>query len=213
VTRPGGDDLTATPLSTLLDGELAPLPLEGWRQMTLHGQVDRIGPSSQHPDLVQVEVSVPPAGPPAAPCRRCRGRKVVPDFTHWDRLHGEPTPVPCPECTTCTATALHALAGVVRCTLPAGHYDAKAATSNPHQAAPDRRTGRYLHWTDDAHAATAHASPTVPLLERPIRLVRLNCPTCGSAPVEEDPRLPGVLRCGNCREHLGHGYFDEGGGA
>lgn len=31
-------------------------------------------------------------------CKRCFGRKIVPDFKQWDSYHGEPAPVPCPNC-------------------------------------------------------------------------------------------------------------------
>jgi hypothetical protein len=148
------------------------------------------------------------------PCQWCRGTRVVPDFKQWDYYHGEPKPMPCPECTQCSATALHALAGVLRCSLKPGHYDEEkrpesSFSGDPggwHQSAPDRQ-GQRVAWTDKAHAATPHNSPTVPLLDRPLGLIRLRCPTCGIAPAEEDPRLPGVLRCRNCQEHLGHGHF------
>ncbi|MFD9190371.1 hypothetical protein ACFWCA_19335 [Streptomyces phaeochromogenes] len=60
MTRPGNHELAPEELAGLLGGELPPtLPLEGWRTMTLHCQVDAIGPSDQHPDLVKVEVSFP----------------------------------------------------------------------------------------------------------------------------------------------------------
>jgi hypothetical protein len=217
LNKPGNQELAPEELAMLLGGEVpSTLPLEGWSTVTVHCQVDGIGPSDRHPDLVKLELSFPPAKTPSS-CRRCRGRKVVPDFKQWDAHHGEPKPVPCPECTTCTATALHALAGTVRCALPAGHYDEDkqppdgAFGEDPggwHQAALDRDDTRRLCWTDKAHAATPHDSPTVPLLDRPIQLIRLNCPTCGPTPVEEHPRLPGALRCRNCKEHLGHGHFE-----
>ncbi|MGP4046859.1 hypothetical protein [Streptomyces sp. 2A115] len=217
MTRPGNQELAPEELSKLLGGELpSTLPLEGWHTLTLHCQVDAIGPSDRHQDLVKLEVSFPPAAPDS-PCKRCRGRKIVPDFNQWNPYYGEPKPVPCPECTTCTATALHSLAGVVRCAQPAGHYDEEkrpeggAFSENPggwHQSAPDREGAR-ICWTDKAHAATPHDSPTVPLLERPIQLIRLNCPTCGPTAVEEHPRLPDSLRCRNCKEHLGHGHFED----
>lgn len=96
-----GREITAEELRTLLDGQLpAVLPLEGWRSMTLDCQVDSIGPSGRHPDLVELTVSFPPPAPqPSAPrCRRCGGRRVVPDFTN-PNAYGEPSPKPCPDCT------------------------------------------------------------------------------------------------------------------
>ncbi|MGW8387146.1 hypothetical protein ACWGMW_16275 [Streptomyces albidoflavus] len=57
----------------LRGGELpATLPLEGWTKVTLHGQVDAVGPSDLHPDLSKVEVSLPPGvelpASAASPC-------------------------------------------------------------------------------------------------------------------------------------------------
>ncbi|MGW2496235.1 hypothetical protein ACWCV2_17255 [Streptomyces pseudogriseolus] len=74
------------------------LPLEGWSSMTLHCQVDAIGPSDRHPDLVKLELSIPPAA------------RVLPG---------------------------------------------------------------------------------------------INCGNCGPTSTEQHPRRPGVLRCANCKEHLG----------
>ncbi|MCX4912840.1 hypothetical protein [Streptomyces sp. NBC_00687] len=34
----------------------------------------------------------------AARCQRCKGQKIVPDFTNWDTDHAEPLPKPCPDC-------------------------------------------------------------------------------------------------------------------
>ncbi|MFF8696207.1 hypothetical protein ACF08W_28750 [Streptomyces sp. NPDC015144] len=69
MTGPGNHEL-AEELSELLGGELpSTLPLEGWRTATLHCQVDAIGPSERHVDLVELEVSFPPPKRPrpAAP--------------------------------------------------------------------------------------------------------------------------------------------------
>ncbi|MEU6756027.1 hypothetical protein [Streptomyces sp. NPDC046685] len=91
-------EIATEELRELLEGELPDaLPLDGWRGMTLHCQVDAIGPSSRHPDLVQLQVSFPPPKPPAPRCRRCSDRRVVPDFTNRN-AYGEPTPKPCPAC-------------------------------------------------------------------------------------------------------------------
>jgi hypothetical protein len=68
VNRPGNREITAWQLPELMGGELpASLPIEGWRTMTLHCQVDAIGPSDQHLDLVKLEVSFPPAAPDSRP--------------------------------------------------------------------------------------------------------------------------------------------------
>ncbi|MEU1592815.1 hypothetical protein ABZ468_08115 [Streptomyces sp. NPDC005708] len=206
MTRPGNREIAPQELSALLGGELPnTLPLEGWTTLTLHCQVDAIGPSDQHPDLVKLEVSLPPATRPAPPCRRCGGRRVLPDVK-W----GEPTQKPCPECSidrgplpsdgTCTATMLHALAGALRCNRPAGHYDEarKPGTYSDddpeppdpggwHESKPGRNGSRWT-WSDTADGAVPHKAA---------------CPTCGPMPLEEHPRLPRVLRCVNCKEHLG----------
>ncbi|CAM5236998.1 DksA C4-type domain-containing protein OS=Streptomyces griseomycini OX=66895 GN=FHS37_006650 PE=4 SV=1 [Streptomyces griseomycini] len=89
--------------------------------MTLHCQVDAIGPSDRHPDLVKLEVSFPPVQAP------------------------------------------------------------------PVQAPPVMRA---------------------PLIGQPIQEIRLVCGTCGLVPVEEHPRILDVLRCVNCKEHLGVGRFE-----
>lgn len=61
MTRPGNREFAPDQLTELIGGELLPpLPLEGWRTVTLHCQVDAIGPSDRHPDLVRLEVSFPP---------------------------------------------------------------------------------------------------------------------------------------------------------
>ncbi|MFI8206766.1 hypothetical protein [Streptomyces sp. NPDC085937] len=215
MTRPGNHELAPEELSKLLGGELpSELPLEGWSTTTLHCQVDAIGPSEQHPDLVKVELSFPPPKPPAPPCRRCRGRGVISDYSRWDALAS----LPCPECagevTTCTATMLHALAGRVSCSLPAGHYEpsVEPAGSHPggwHQSEPDRDGTRFI-WNDAADAATPHVSST-PAVPRPLQRLRLTCPLCGPTLVEEHPRNPGTLRCVNCKEHLARGRLEEAG--
>lgn len=57
---PGNRELTTGELPSLVGGELpAVLPLEGWTTITLHGQLDRVGPSSRHPDLAEIVVSIP----------------------------------------------------------------------------------------------------------------------------------------------------------
>ncbi|MFE4579374.1 hypothetical protein [Streptomyces chartreusis] len=109
MSGPGNHGSAPEELSTLLGGELpSKLPLEGWLTVAMHCQVDAIGPADQHEDLVRLEVLFPPPKLPSPPCRRCRGRGVLPDFTQWDSYHREPKPVPCPECTgevtTCNAT-------------------------------------------------------------------------------------------------------------
>lgn len=199
MTLLGNKELAPEELAKLLGGELpSTLPLEGWRTVTLHCQVDAIGPSDRHPDLVKLEVSFPPAQAPTPPCKTCRGNRVVPDFTRWNRHHGEPEPALCPECTACTATALHAVAGVVRCAQPAGHYDEEKwpdhekgdpAAPDPggwHQSAPDRN-GTRVTWNDKADAATPHGAAPEPAVERPLQRVGITCPTCGPTSLEEHP--------------------------
>jgi hypothetical protein len=219
MTAPGNREITAEELSELLGGELpSTLPLEGWRTVTLHCQVDAIGRSDRHEDLVQLEVSFPPPKPPAPPCRRCRGRGVIPDFSQWDSYHGEPKPVPCPECTgevtTCSATMLHAVAGRVSCGRPAGHYNpavmpVREQPGGWHQSEPDRDGTRFT-WNDMYDAATPHgADPLTPAVPRPLQRVRLTCPTCGPTILEDHPRRPGTLRCANCKEHLARGRIEE----
>ncbi|MFD9394192.1 hypothetical protein ACFWBB_26670 [Streptomyces sp. NPDC060000] len=215
--RPGNQELAPAELSKLLGGELpSTLPLEGWRTVTLHCQVDAIGPSDRHQDLVKLEVSFPP---PTPPCRRCRGRGVIPDFSQWDSYHGEPKPVPCPECTgevtTCSATMLHAMAGRVSCGQAAGHYDPSVmpVRDQPggwHQSEPDRDGTRFT-WNDMYDAATSHGSdPLEPTVPRPPQRIRITCPTCGPImPLEKHPRRPETLRCANCKEHLGRGRLED----
>lgn len=163
MTRPGNREIHPQELAQLLGGELPDtLPLEGWRTLTLHCQVDAIGPSDRHPDLVQLEVSFPPAKP-AAPCSTCRGRGTIPDLARWDAA-----PVPCPECdgtaVLCTATMLHALCGRVQCAEPAGHYDEARMPAGGvdarepggwHYSAPDR-DGRRFIWSDQADGVVPH---------------------------------------------------------
>lgn len=173
MTRPGNKELTPEELTGLLGGELpSALPLEGWRTMTLHCQLDAIGPSDRHPDLVKLEVSFPPP----LPCRRCRGRGAIPDFNQWDTYHGGPRPLPCPECTgevtTCSATMLHAVAGRVSCGRSAGHYDpalmpVRDQPGGWHQSEPERDGTRFA-WNDMYDAATPHgADPLAPAVLRP----------------------------------------------
>lgn len=219
MTRPGNHEIAPAELVKLLGGEVpSTLPLEGWGTVTLHCQVDAIGPSAKHPDLVQLDVSFPPPKPPAPPCRHCRGRGVIPDFNQWDSYHGEPMPVPCPECagevTTCSAAMLHAVAGRVLCGQPAGHYDpalmpVRDQPGGWHQSAPDR-DGTQFTWNDMYDAATPHgADPLTPAVPRPPQRVRLTCPTCGPTILENHPHSPGMLRCANCKEHLAHGRLED----
>lgn len=95
VTRPGNQELAPEELSKLLGGELpSTLPLEGWRTVTLHCQIDVIGPSDRHPDLVKLEVSFPPAADSGRPCEACRRSGAVPSTARWDDRRA----VPRPEC-------------------------------------------------------------------------------------------------------------------
>jgi hypothetical protein len=74
VIRPGNHEIAPAELPGLLGGELpSKLPLEGWCTVTLHCQVDAIGPSDRHEDLVRLEVSFPPPKPPAPPRRGAPG--------------------------------------------------------------------------------------------------------------------------------------------
>ncbi|MFF4057699.1 hypothetical protein ACFYZ0_18320 [Streptomyces sp. NPDC001708] len=69
VSQPGNHEITAADLAK---GELSyALPLEGWSGMTLHCQVDAIGPSELHPDLVKLEVSFPPVARAGTNCPTC----------------------------------------------------------------------------------------------------------------------------------------------
>ncbi|GAA5070850.1 hypothetical protein [Streptomyces similanensis] len=169
----GNREFAPAELTALVGGELpSTLPLEGWQALTLHCQVDAIGPSELHPDLVKVELSLPPAAAMAPPsrCRACQGRGLVPDP---EDLSGRPKPVLCPECTACTATNVHALMGLARCALPAGHYNSEQRPAPPadepfsadpggwHQTAPDRE-GVRLCWADSAAGSTPHGSPILP---------------------------------------------------
>ncbi|OVZ99577.1 hypothetical protein B9W64_37935 [Streptomyces sp. CS159] len=209
MNQPGNREITTGELPDLTRAELpSALPLEGWNTVTLHCQVDAIGPSELHPDLVKLELSFPPEKAPE-PCPRCHGRKVVPPAWHCE----EDGPAPCPECSACTATALHAVLGRVRCALPAGHYDEERrpapGSGEPfsrdpggwHQSARDRE-GLQLCWADTADAATPHGAPAAPDARRGWA-VSLACPTCGgSTGGELHPRIKGVVRCANCKEHL-----------
>ncbi|MFE1206280.1 hypothetical protein ACFW5V_31855 [Streptomyces sp. NPDC058762] len=192
---PGNQELSAEELSELLGGELpATLPLEGWRTVSVHCQVDSIGPSERHPDLVKVELSFPPEKA-SKPCARCHDKKVIPPPWHCE----EDGSAPCPVCSACTATALHAVLGRVRCALPAGHYDEErrpaSGSGEPfprdpggwHQSARDRE-GLRLCWADTADSASPHGA--------------VDCPACGPTVAEEHPRIPRLLRCANCKEHL-----------
>lgn len=136
----GNQELAPEELSKLLGGELPPtLPLEGWRTVTVHCQVDAIGPSDRHADLVKVELSFPPEVLPE-PCPLCRGRTVVPGYRHL----GDEEVRPCPACTVTVRPAVE----------PSG-------------------------W-----------------------VVPLSCPMCGPMGAEPHPRITGVVRCVNCKEHL-----------
>jgi hypothetical protein len=46
------------------------------------------------PELIRVILT----GDPRKRCKRCKGLGVIPDFTKWDDYHGEPKPIPCPDC-------------------------------------------------------------------------------------------------------------------
>ncbi|MFF4902223.1 hypothetical protein [Streptomyces sp. NPDC001068] len=206
MTAPGNREITAEELPELLKGELpSTLPLEGWRTVTLHCQVDALGPSDRHPDLVKLEVSFPPPKPPAPPCRRCRGRGVVPDLTRWEQR-----PVPCPECsgevTTCSATMLHAMAGRVSCGRPVGHYDpslmpVRDQPGGWHQSEPDRDGTRFT-WNDMYDAATPHDPPIASAVEASEWVFPRACELCGPLGTEPHPRFKGVVRCVNCKEHM-----------
>lgn len=215
MTSPGNHEIAPAELANLLRGDLpSTLPLEGWRTTTLHCQVDALGPSDRHPDLVKLEVSFPPVKP--SKCARCHGNKVVPDFTRWNRHHGEPEPIPCPECSACNATMLHALHGRVQCGLAARHCDVDRmpvfadGVDDPggwHQSAKRGDEPRFV-WSDRADGATPHDTPITPAVPRPLQRVGITCLTCGPTTLEEYPSQAGVLRCGNCKEHLARGYLE-----
>ncbi|MFF0698343.1 hypothetical protein ACFYU4_37635 [Streptomyces tendae] len=62
MNQPGNREFTTGELPDLTRSELpSGLPLEGWSTVTVHCQVDAIGPSDQHPDLVKLELSFPPS--------------------------------------------------------------------------------------------------------------------------------------------------------
>ncbi|MFB6629984.1 hypothetical protein ACFCWY_08820 [Streptomyces sp. NPDC056362] len=68
MNRAGNHELTTEEVAELLGGEVpSTLPLEGWRTITVHCQVDAIGPSDKHPDLTKIVLSFPPPQPPPAP--------------------------------------------------------------------------------------------------------------------------------------------------
>lgn len=210
MNEPGKHEIAPAELALLLKGELpSRLPSEGWRTLTLHGQLDAVGPSDRHPDLSKLEVSFPPA----APCRSCHGRGTVPDLTQWDSRR-----IPCPTCTgevtTCSATMLHAVAGRVLCGRHVGHYDPslRPGRDDPggwHQSDADRDGTRFA-WNDMYDAATPHgADPLAPAGPRPPQRVTLACPTCGPTSLENHPRQSGILRCASCKEHLARALFEK----
>ncbi|WP_328491268.1 hypothetical protein [Streptomyces zaomyceticus] len=216
--RPEGNhELAPAELSALLTGEL---PLEGWRTATLHCQVDAISASDKYPDLVKLEVALPPGSTTEAaplPCGVCQGSGVVPDPMHRGPRQTAKA-VLCPECAACTATCLHALGGVLRCAEPAGHYDEErppsydpdGSSSDPggwHQSAMTPM-GFRMTWCDQADAATPHGAPPEPAVELRGQRLGIDCPTCGRTTVEEHPHRKGVLRCGNCKEHLCRGRVE-----
>ncbi|WP_108934658.1 hypothetical protein [Streptomyces ardesiacus] len=61
MNQPGNREITTRELPNLTRAELPnTLSLDGWTTVTLHCQVDAIGPSDRHPDLVKLELSFPP---------------------------------------------------------------------------------------------------------------------------------------------------------
>lgn len=112
--------------------------------------------------------------------------------------------MPCPGCTpgappVCTATALHALYGTIHCLREAGHYD-EDAPIDPEDTSSWHR-GTYAaqgltFWADSFDGAVPH--------RRPARLPGICCPTCGPTTAEQHPARD-VVRCANCKEHLGAG--------
>jgi hypothetical protein len=173
VNQPGNREITT---ADLRGGELpAELPLEGWQSLTLHCQVDAIGPSDRHPDLVKLELSIPPEKPPEPVCSACGDRRVVPAPYAW-RSNELPEVLACPECSACTATVLHALYGRVQCSLLPGHYNEKASPTPTgdgelwpaepggwHQSGPER-DGTRMCWNDKADGATPHGEPPRPAM-------------------------------------------------
>ncbi|OEJ21074.1 hypothetical protein [Streptomyces subrutilus] len=92
---PRNGEITTEVLRSFVSGEL---PLDGWTELVLHCQVDEIGSSEVHPDLVRLKVSLPPTS-----ARRDPEVKVMQGFTDWPRellldlgvpLPAEPFPVP-----------------------------------------------------------------------------------------------------------------------
>lgn len=168
--KPGNREVFPEELRALVTGELpAVLPLEGWEMVTVHGQLDGVGPSGRHPDLSEITLAIPPAVP-ARLCGRCRGRGYVPDYRRWERdaYDGDPALIRCPDCTTesvplCAATMLHALLGTVHCTRLAGHYDESTPpdphnTTTWHAAPPQDHGGFPAFWNDMAHGAVPHSA-------------------------------------------------------
>lgn len=74
---PRSGEIPTESLHSHLSGEL---PLEGWTELVLHCQVDEIGSSEVHPDLVRLKVSLPPTS-----TRRNLEVKGMQGFTDWPR--------------------------------------------------------------------------------------------------------------------------------
>ncbi|MBZ6253588.1 hypothetical protein KVH27_35140 [Streptomyces olivaceus] len=99
MNQPGNREITTAELSDLIRAELScTLPLDGGNTVTLHCQVDAIGPSERHPDLVKVELSFPP--------EKC------PEPVDAATPHGAPR---CPTCGPTTAEEHPRNARVLRC--------------------------------------------------------------------------------------------------
>ncbi|MFG2986209.1 hypothetical protein ACGFYQ_33995 [Streptomyces sp. NPDC048258] len=60
MSHPQSGAMTTESLRGNLSGEL---PLEGWKTLVMHCQLDEIGPSDEHPDLVRIKVAIPPSEP------------------------------------------------------------------------------------------------------------------------------------------------------
>ncbi|MFJ2225587.1 hypothetical protein ACIOFY_36795 [Streptomyces anulatus] len=198
---PGNREFTAEELPALVSGELpAVLPLDGWTTITLHGQLDAVGPSSRHHDLSEIVVSIPPAADVSErPCRRCQGLGRVP--ATWETPRTAPL-MPCPACTpgappVCTATALHALYGTIHCGREAGHNDnaLRALENTPswwHRGT--RGAEGAFSWCDDFDGAVPHS--------RAVAKPGASCPACGPTALEPHPHKTLVMRCTNCKEWL-----------